>query len=192
MQYQLVPWLDVVSTINMIWMRTDAIDRCERDLILLFRDNEVCVFSTRQRRHSSTNLPHQKNTARWTDSLPLLVDSKRLIWERDERTNSGRDGKDGEENDDLHCCSVDLGCARNYNVFVSFFFSYRIAILWFYAGAEFEKGGVKFIQGGRRPSVRQAGSDVAIKGLFAAEQKQSGGVRTFNFSSKRARSFTMD
>ena len=168
MQYQLVPWLDVVSTINMIWMRTDAIDRCERDLILLFRENEVCVFSTRQRRHSSTNLPHQKNTVRWTDSLPLLVDSKRLIWERDERTNSGRDGKDREENDDLHCCSVDLGCARNYNVFVSFFFSYRIAILWFYAGAELARKEVSSSSKGR-PSVRQDRMSPS-KAWFAAEQ----------------------
>ena len=152
----------------MIWMRTDAIDRCERDLILLFRDNEVCVFSTRQRRHSPTNLPHQKNTVRQTDSLSLLVDSKRLIWERDERTNSGRDGKDGEENDDLHCCSVDLGYARNYNCVRQLLFQLSDCdslVLW--RRRISEKGGVKFIQG--RPSVRQDRMSPS-KAWFAAEQ----------------------
>ncbi len=65
------------------------------------------------------------------DSLPLLIDSKRLIWERDEGPHSGGDGKDGEQNCDLHFCSVDLvdimreGC----NVLLGFFLSDRIAFV---------------------------------------------------------------
>ena len=156
------------------------------------RQRGVCVLHTTKapQSHQFTT-PKEHRQTDWLTVSACRFQTAHMGKGRKDQQRSRWEGRRGERWSSLLFGRFGM-CEKLYNVFVSFFFSYRIAILWFYAGAELARKEVSSSSKGR-PSVRQDRMSPSkawwLRG--GANQKRSGGVRTFNFSTERARNFTM-